>query len=156
MKHTLGMAGVLLAIWLLNSGHYTPLILLLGAVSIAVVITVAHFMDVVDNESLPIHLSTRLLNYWLWLFKELVISNIDVVKRIWIGKGAIYPVVKTLPVQQKSDIGKVIYANSITLTPGTVTVDLQDEYITVHALSREGMEALESGDMGQRVARLER
>lgn len=57
---------------------------------------------------------------------------------------------------QTTDVGKVIYANSITLTPGTVSLGLVGDEITVHALIRENIEALESGDMDRRVSQLEK
>ena len=57
----------------------------------------------------------------------------------------------TLPLAQKSDLAKVIYANAITLTPGTVSVQLDDDTITVHALSKEAADALKTGDMASRV-----
>lgn len=155
MKHTLSLALTLAIIWLLNSGHYSLLILSLGFVSIVLVITIVHIMDLIDHESQPIHLTFRLPMYWLWLFKELVISNIDVAKRVWLGKSSIYPVVETLKITQRTDMGKVIYANSITLTPGTVTIDLQDNELTVHALTREAMQSLQQGEMDRRVTELE-
>ncbi len=155
MKHTVSLALVLAAIWLLNSGHYTPLIIGLGVVSILLVIAVVHLMDVVDHESQPIHLTRRFFPYWAWLLKELVLSNIDVAKRILKGRAAIHPVVGTLKTSQKTDMGRVIYANSITLTPGTVAIDLNDHSVTVHALTREGLQALQAGEMDRRVTEIE-
>lgn len=155
MKHILSLIVTLSLIWLLNSGHYNLLILSLGAFSVLLVVAIAHHMDLVDHESQPLHFTRRLPLYWAWLFKELLLSNIDVAKRIWLGKKAIYPVVKTLKLTQQTDMGRVIYANSITLTPGTVTVDLQDDCITIHAISREGMHSLEEGEMDRRVTELE-
>lgn len=155
MKHTISLTLMLAALWLLNSGHYTPLIIALGIVSILLVIIIVHMMDVVDHESQPIHLTQRLPAYWAWLAKELVLSNIDVVKRIWKGNDSIYPTIGTLKISQKTDIGRVIYANSITLTPGTITIDLEDDTIVVHALTQEGLQALEAGEMDRRVTALE-
>lgn len=155
MKHTISLALMMAALWLLNSGHYTPLIIGLGIASIFLVIVIAHMMDVVDQESQSLNLTGRFLVYWGWLIKELVLSNVAVVKCIWKGNDSIYPVVGTLKISQKSDMGRVIYANSITLTPGTVAIDLQDNTITVHALTREGLQALEAGEMDRRVTGLE-
>lgn len=155
MKHTVSLALVLAAIWLLNSGHYTPLILGLGVISIVLVIAVVHLMNVVDHESQPIHLTRRFFPYWGWLIKEMVLANIDVTKRILKGKQAIYPVIGTLSISQKTDLGRVIYANSITLTPGTVTIDLNDHSVTVHALSPEKLESLQEGEMDRRVTEME-
>lgn len=155
MRHSISLALFLAAIWLLNSGHYTPLITGLGAASIVLVVWISHKMDVVDHEAQPIHLTQRFPSYCLWIFVELIKSNVDVVTRIWKGPKAISPTIATLPISQTTDVGKVIYANSITLTPGTLTIDLTEDSVTVHALSAEGIESLKTGDMDQRVKRLE-
>ena len=155
MRHTISLFLTLATFWLLNSGHYTLLILSLGLISIALALYIAHRMDVVDHESQPVHLTLKLPGYHLWLIKEVILSNISVVKHIWLGNGSISPTLATIKANQKTDIGKVIYANSITLTPGTVTVDLKGDRITVHALLRENIEALEAGEMDRRISRLE-
>lgn len=155
MQHTIGLSLALAAFWLLNSGHYTPLMLSLGAISIALVLYIAHRMDVVDHESQPLHLTLKLPRYHIWLGKEIILANISVVKHIWLGNETISPILTTIKASQKTDIGKVIYANSITLTPGTIAVDLVDDQIMIHALLRENIEALEAGEMDLRVSRLE-
>ena len=155
MRHTISLFLTLAAFWLLNSGHYTLLILSLGLISIALVLYIAHRMDMVDHESQPLHLTLRLPAYHLWLVKEVILSNISVVKHIWLGNESISPTLATIKASQKTDMGKVIYANSITLTPGTVAVDLAGDQIMVHALLREDIEALEAGEMDRRVSELE-
>ncbi|MBT8434510.1 MAG: Na+/H+ antiporter subunit E [Gammaproteobacteria bacterium] len=155
VPHTISLFLTLTAFWLVNSGHYTLLMLSLGLISIALVLYVAHRMDVVDHESQPLHLTLKLPGYLLWLAKEIIVSNISVVKHVWLGNKTISPVLTTIKASQKTDVGKVIYANSITLTPGTVTVDLVGDQITVHALSRENIEVLQAGEMDRRIYRLE-
>ncbi len=155
MRHAISMSLTLAALWLLNSGHYTGLLLALGVVSIALVVWIGRKMDVVDNESQPINVTFHMPLYWLWLLKEIVLSNIDVVKRVWIGPKSIDPQVATIKISQQTDMGRVIYANSITLTPGTVTLDLQQDSVTVHALTPEGIKALEDGEMDRRVTKVE-
>lgn len=155
MRHTISLSLALAAFWLLNSGHYTPLILSLGVISIAVVLYIVHRMDVVDHESQPLHLTLKLPGYFLWLTKKIILANISVVKHIWLGNETISPTVTIMKASQKTDIGKVIYANSITLTPGTVAVNLVGDQIMVHALLRENIEALQTGEMDRRVSRLE-
>jgi len=91
----------------------------------------------------------------LWLGKEIILANISVAKHVWLGNKTISPTLATIKISQNSDIGKVIYANSITLTPGTVTVDLVGDQIVVHSLLRESIEALEAGEMDRRVTQLE-
>ena len=155
MRHKISLSIILMLFWLLNSGHYNYLILALGAASIAIVVLIAHRMDVVDHESQTIHLSLEYPRFGLWLIKEIVIANLTVVKHIWLGNKTITPTVKVIKASQTTDVGKVIYANSITLTPGTVTLGLVNDEIMVHALIQENIVALESGDMDSRVSKLE-
>lgn len=156
VRHFISLSIGLAAFWLLNSGHYNPLLLSLGAISILIVLYIVHRMDVIDHESQPIYyLPPEIIVYYLWLIKEIVLANIQVVKHIWLGNDSISPTMKTIRASQKSDMGKVIYANSITLTPGTVTVDMDHDMLTVHALVSENLTALEEGEMDRRVSRLE-
>lgn len=155
MRHTISLFLILALFWLLNSGHYTLLDLSLGLISIALTLYLTHRMDVVDHESQPLHLITlRLPGYYLWLTKEIILSNISVVKHIWLGNETISPVLTTVKASQKTDLGKVFYANSITLTPGTVAVDLVGDQIMVHALLSENIEVLQAGEMDRRISRL--
>ncbi len=155
MKHTISLSLTLGAFWLLNSDHNTPLILSLGVVSVVFVIYLVHRMDVVDHESQPVQLTTSLPGYYIWLGKEVILANISVVKHVWLGNETISPTLATLKASQVTDMGKVIYATSITLTPGTVAVDLVGDQIVVHALLRENIEVLTAGEMDRRVKLLE-
>jgi multicomponent Na+:H+ antiporter subunit E len=145
----------LVATWLLLSGHYEPLTLVFGAVSCAIVVLIAYRMDVVDYEGHPIHLGWRLPVYWCWLVWEIVKANIDVAKRIVNPRLPISPTVFTLEATQPTELGHVIYANSITLTPGTVTLQVHRDRLEVHALSREAAEDLMRGEMDRRVTWIE-
>ncbi|HEX7028805.1 MAG TPA: Na+/H+ antiporter subunit E [Gammaproteobacteria bacterium] len=155
MRHTISLMLVLAAFWLLNSGHYTPLLFFLAICSIALVILISHRMDVIDHESQPLHLTMYVPGYWLWLIKEIVLANLDVTYRIWHGNSSISPTRTVLKMEQNTDMGKVIYANSITLTPGTVAMDLDGDRLVVHALTKKAVEDLHTGEMGRRVRRLE-
>ena len=155
MRHTISLSLFLAAFWLLNSGHYSALMLSLGAISIVTVLYIVHRMDVVDHESQPIHLTLKFPAYYAWLIKEIVLANILVVKHIWLSNKSITPTIKTIKASQKTDVGKVIYANSITLTPGTVMIKMEGDQFMVHALLHELIEELEAGDMDRRVTGLE-
>jgi len=155
MRHTIYLSLFLATFWLLISDYNTILILSLGVASIALVLYIAHRMDVVDHESQPLHLTIKLPGFYAWLIKEIICANILVVKHIWLGNKTISPTLATLKANQKTDIGKVIYANSITLTPGTVSVALEGDQIRVHALLRESIKELEAGEMDRRVTELE-
>ena len=116
---------------------------------------VSHRMDVVDHESQPLHLSGHISFFYCWLVGKIILSNIDVVKRIWLGNKSISPCVARLPLSQKTDMGKVIYANSITLTPGTVSMDIEGATVLVHALTAESIAELKGDEMNRRVSDLE-
>lgn len=155
MKHMISLFFNLAVFWLLNSGLYTALILLIGLAAIVFVLVIAHQMDVIDHESQPLYLSPSIFTYFFWLIKEIIHSNISVVKHIWLGNKSISPALKKIKISQKTDMGKVIYANSITLVPGTVAVDLVEDEIIVHALLYKDIELLQAGEMDRRVSLLE-
>lgn len=154
----LGLLVVLAAVWLLLSGIYDhSLLYWLGAGSVLFCVFLAYRMNVVDHEGVPFDLGWRILVYWPWLFVEIVKANIDVIGRLLSVNPKIAPtLIRTVPLQ-RTDLAKVIYANSITLTPGTFSVDIDDERgILVHALTKEGAEGVLSDDMNRRCALLER
>ena len=146
---------VLGATWLLLSGHYEPLILVFGAISCAIVTLIAYRMEVVDYEGHPIQLGWRFPVFLFWLGWEIVKANIDVAKRILNPRLPISPTVFTLDATQPTELGHVIYANSITLTPGTVTLQVDRDRLEVHALTREAAEDLSRGEMDRRVSWIE-
>ena len=150
------MVVVLVAFWLLWSGHYTGLLISLGAVSVVLVVWTCHRMDVVDNEGQPLALRLTVLIYWLWLAGEIVKSSIDVAKRVLFPGKGITPIVARMKASQKTLEGRVTYANSITLTPGTVTIDINNEELIVHALTLDGISELHRGEMDRRVTAIER
>lgn len=137
--------------WFMLSGHTETLLIVLGILSSLLSVYLARRMDLIDHESYPFHLSTRLLRYYPYLAKEIIIANIDVIKRIIKPGQTISPQVFTLPVSKQTNLSKVIYANSITLTPGTVTLDLSGDELKIHALSKEGAEELQKGQMAKAV-----
>lgn len=146
---------VLFGTWLLLSGHYTPLLLGLGVASCAFVAYVAHRMDVADREAHPVHLGPQAVTYWAWLVLEIVKSNIAVARLILHPRMPISPRLISVKASQHSELGKVIYANSITLTPGTVSLSVQDDMIEVHALTEEAAADLAEGEMDRRVSLLD-
>ena len=111
-------------------------------------------MRVVDREGFPVHMTASALTYWPWLIWQIVLANIDVTRRVLSPGRAISPTLVRLKASQKSDVALVTYANSITLTPGTISVDVEPGEILVHALSRDGAEDLKGGEMDRRVTRM--
>ena len=156
MLRSLGLGATLFVVWLLLSGYFTGLLLALGLASVLVVVLIAARMDVIDHEGYPVHLNpARIVLYALWLLKAVVKSNIDVLRRIWSRDLDISPVLVRVRSSQKSKLGQVIFANSITLTPGTVSINLWENEIQVHALTRDAAEELQAGEMDARVSQLE-
>ena len=156
MLQVFSLAVVMSALWLLLSGHWeNPLLLGLGAASVVLTLVLSLRMDVADREGHPVHLAIRGLLYWPWLIKEIVLANIDVAKAILGLTDDIRPSVFKIKASQTSDLGKSIYANSITLTPGTVTIALEGDEMTIHALTPGAAEGLATGEMDRRVAEVE-
>jgi multicomponent Na+:H+ antiporter subunit E len=147
MKHIISLGILLFGLWVGLSGHIEPLLLSLGLASVVLTLYLAHRMDVVDHQSHPIHLTFRLLRFTAFLIRKIIVANWDVVKRIITPGKTISPQMVELPLPQHTDLGRVIYANSITLTPGTVSVRLAHDTIMVHALAKQTAEVLRSGQL---------
>lgn len=147
----LKLLPLLAAFWLAISGHYTWLLLILGALSVVLVVWVIWRMQVVDHESLPLRLVPRLPRYLLWLSGQIIMSALTVLRLVWSPRSRVRPAVGTVPAADLPDLSKVIYANSITLTPGTLSVTFRDDDIEVHTIQREGIADLRDGAMRARV-----
>jgi len=146
---------VLYAFWLLLSGYFTAFLMIVGVACAIGVTLLARRMAVVDHEGHPIHLSWRVIGYWPWLFKEIAKSAWDVSRIILDPRLPISPTLLRVTTSQKSTVGVVTYANSITLTPGTISVEVGEGEILVHALTHDGAQSLQEGEMDRRVRRFE-
>lgn len=155
VRHILSLGTALAILWILLSGYFAPLLLGLGLLSVALTLYIAHRMDIADHEGHPIHLSSRIFLYWPWLLWEIVKANLDVARAIISPKMPLHLSLFTVTASQKTELGHTLYANSITLTPGTVTVGLDGNTLTVHALLNSAKEGLETGDMDRRCAQVE-
>jgi len=140
--------------WLLWSGMTKPLLLALGAISCVLVLVLSRRMGFFDKSVYSLHLVWRLIPFWGWLGKELVVSNLQVARIILNPKMPISPTVIRIDALPEGPVGQAILGNSITLTPGTVTVDDHEGTLFVHCLTTEGAHALQEGEMNRRVAAL--
>ncbi|MCP5084416.1 MAG: Na+/H+ antiporter subunit E [Alphaproteobacteria bacterium] len=144
--------AILFLLWLLLSGHYDPLLMGLGIASVGLTVYLAHRMDIFDHESFPVQLTSRLPAFLVFILREIVKSNIDVLKRILSrDPNAVSPRLEEFPLPQKTDLGRVIYANAITLTPGTVSVELTKDSVIVHALAKDIADDLFTGEMARAI-----
>lgn len=146
---------VLALSWLLWSGLYKPLLLGLGAFSCVLSAYLAHRMGFFRHHKAMLRLIPRLPRYWLWLLREITISSIDVAKLILKPSLSISPTVVELKAETKTDVGHVILGNSITLSPGSVTLDLHKGKLLVHCLTVESAQELLKGEANRRAAALE-
>jgi multicomponent Na+:H+ antiporter subunit E len=138
---------MLAALWLLLSGHYTALIMSFGAGSVVLVVYLAHRMDVADHEGVPLYMGGRLLRYIPWLLKEVFVANVAVAKVILNPKLPISPIMVRFQGTQRTDMGRFIYGNSITLTPGTITTGVDGNAFEIHALTFHDVDGREENEM---------
>ena len=142
--------------WLLLSGMFTPFLVAAGAGSALAVLIFTRHMDAVDQEGHLIHIGWgALLSYWPWLVKEIVKSGWDVTGRILSPSLPISPTLVEFVPSQQTEMGLVIHANSITLTPGTIAVEVEHGRFLVHALTCEGAAGLAGGELDARCTALE-
>jgi multicomponent Na+:H+ antiporter subunit E len=147
--------AVLFGFWLTLSGYLEPFLISAGAASAAAIVWLGHRMALIDHESHPIHLYRRFFAYLPWLVKEIVKSAWDVSRIILSPRLPVSPRMVRVTPSQHTAVGLVTYANSITLTPGTISVEVGEGEILVHALTRDGAASLLMGDMDRRVTRFE-
>lgn len=147
-----GLVLALAAFWFLLSGETAPQFLMLAALSVVVVLWLAARLKIVDRDASPYHRAPNILFYAGWLLVEIVKANIAVIRRILGPTQAIDPVMVSVTTTARTDLGRAMFANSITLTPGTVTVDIDGDKLKVHALVRETSSAASFAPMDRKAA----
>lgn len=140
------------AYWLSLSGYFKPILLTLGAISILTTIFLVSRMKIMDEETVPYLNIAKTLSYFVWLFREIAKANMDVVKAVMKPDLDVTPGLIKVKALQGTDIGKTMFANSITLTPGTVSVTLDDDEILVHALLSDQVTIEDFDEMAERSA----
>ncbi len=145
----------LFGLWLLLSGHYNPMTIGFGVLSSLLVTYVAWRMDREDKYAFPLIFTLRLPVYWVWLLKEMLKANLNVSRIILSPKLPISPIMVPFRACMKSDLARMIYANSITLTPGTITTGTEGDILRIHALTWEDVDGREEDEMGQHICGLE-
>ncbi len=145
----------LFAFWLLLSGHYTVLLLIFGVLSVCLCVFLSSRLKITDYEGHPVHLVLRTFTYYPWLVMEIFKAATDVAKIVLSPSLPISPVLFKVKATQKTHLGIATFGNSITLTPGTITVEAQNDELTIHALTQAGARDLLSGEMDRRVTEFE-
>lgn len=160
MKQGLILLTLLVGVWAALSGHYStePLILAFGTISVSGVWFLVRRMA--RRGRRPIYpvpgfgIFFRQLRYLPYIGWQVVVANLTVARYVLSGRG-LDPRVLKVRASQKTALGRTIYANSITLTPGTVTLDVRGDELLVHALSPATASSVISGEMDREVSRLE-
>lgn len=148
------LALLLAATWLLWSGFFKPLLLILGAVSVALVLLISHRMGLFDSDVFALRFTSRLFRFWGWLGREIIRSSLEVTRAVLSPKLPISPTVAEFDAHCEHPVDRAILGNSITLTPGTLTLSVDGRHFTVHALSEQGARDLLTGEMDRRVSEL--
>lgn len=151
----LSLAAFLFAFWLVLSGHYTPMLITAGVVCSVLCTLAAIRIRVADEEGHPVELVPGAITYYPWLVVEIAKSAWAVTRIILHPRLPVSPTMTVVDASQRTPAGRATYANSITLTPGTITTGVEGSRLTVHALAHEGALDLEAGGMDRRVSRFE-
>ena len=142
---------VLAAYWLTLSGYLDkPVLLIMGVISVLIVLGLSIRMKILDAETVP-YFHGKALGYYVWLFVEIIKANMAVVRAVLSPDMEISPKTTVVPMKQSTDLGRVTFANSITLTPGTIAVEMCEDTILVHALLAEMTDADGFAEMGERA-----
>jgi len=156
MGRALILLIALAALWLALSGYFDkPLLLGFGVASVLFSLWMASRAKVIDEEGVPGGIMPGVFGYWIWLALEIGKANIAVARQVLAIEPALSPKLFRVPIAPKTNAGVATFANSITLTPGTVSVDLEPDHILVHALTEDLADLDAIADMGRRVARIE-
>lgn len=138
------------------SGLFKPLLVIFGGLSVLLVVFLVNRMDRIDEDGVPLPLKPFSgVGYFFWLLVEIAKSNWAVTKIILSPKMPIRQHLFSVPYTQKSDVAQVVFANSITLTPGTLTVETDLGYFLVHALDYGETTSQEIAEMDARVTATE-
>jgi multicomponent Na+:H+ antiporter subunit E len=153
---TLALTATLFAFYCALSGQFHNVFLMqVGLVACFGIALLAHHMGTDDDEGFPIRYWVRTAGYIPWLLWQIILANIDVAKRVWSPTLRINPQMIKVKHDLATPYGLATFANSITLTPGTVTVAVEDGELEIHALSDEAAQDLLGGEMHRRVKQVE-
>jgi multicomponent Na+:H+ antiporter subunit E len=146
----------LFATWVTLSGHFSPYFLLSGAACSALTVWLMGRLDVFGKGAWPLNLPRLVVSYLPWLIWQVVKANINVALRVWTPRLRIEPQIVRVPCRLQTEAGLALFANSITLTPGTVTLAIEGDELVVHSLSDVASRSVLEPAMQDRIAAMER
>ena len=149
-------AIIMFVFWIFLSGEFSFILLLTGIISSLLVSYISHDLLIGNGDmKLGFIRTIRFIRFLPWLLWQIVLANIDLALRTLHPKMPINPILINIKNNLKTDLGMVILANSITLTPGTVTIDVNKNEFLVHVISEKAAQSLISGEMQARVKKIE-
>lgn len=153
----ISLAVALFLFWLALSGHYTPFLIVSGATIALIVALLGIRSGYSDEEGHPVDYLWHGFVYWPWLVVEIAKSAWAVARIIIDPRLPISPRLIRTKASQRTAVGIATYANSITLTPGTITVEInrRKQEFLVHALTKDSADGVEEGSMDRRVRAFE-
>ncbi len=154
IKHFIATSIIVFAFWILLSAHFDRFHVGAGVICALIVAYASHDLLFTGTGNHTLTKTVRFIAYLPWLIYQIVLANIDVAKRALSPRMPIDPRVVTFKTMLKSDVARTALANSITLTPGTVTIDIVDDVFYVHAIAKEPADDLLKGAMERRIAHI--
>lgn len=152
MTYLPGLIVALAAFWFALSGQTSPFFLGLAGVAVVLTLVLSARLKIIGRDTSPYHRVPQMLLYAPWLLVQIVKANVAVIARVLGSRHAIDPAMVAVQTMARTDLGKALFANSITLTPGTVTVDVEGDALKVHALVRENATPASFEPMDRRAA----
>ncbi|MBK6809427.1 MAG: Na+/H+ antiporter subunit E [Sandaracinaceae bacterium] len=155
MLRTVVAGAVFSVMWVLLSWHFEPLVIVCGVLSVAGTVAITRYLGFMDEEGAPYEFTLRVLAYMPWLLREIVVANFQVARIILSPRLRIEPQLLRVRASQRTSVGLAIHANTITITPGTISLDVRDGTILVHALTEAGASQDGSGDIDRKISWVE-
>lgn len=161
MKTILALLVLLVAVWAVLSGHYStePLVFALAVVSLVFVLFVSRRIDRVLGAAGPAFLVFgwlwRIPRYTLFMIRQVIAANLHVTRLLFDPRVQLAPRILHVRASQRTELARSFLANSITFTPGTVTLDLDGDRLLVHALDAVSASAVINGEMDRAASWLE-
>ncbi len=159
IRNLILQAVILFIIWLIFSGKYDVTHISFGVIAVTLVILMNYRLSKINlfpergEPNVPVKIY-RLPRYILWMIKEIFLANLQVAYLVIHPKMPIKPKLLTFQTKLPSASAKVILGNSITITPGTLTIDIEHDKFLVHCLVPDSASSLENGEMQSRIMRL--
>ena len=155
--HVLVLAILFSVVWFVFSGYTEYFFIGCGVFSVVVVLLLIARMKLIREDYSMYRMlvfSLNFVRYLLKLLADVVNASLGVTKIIWSSKLNIDPTISCICTTQDTDAGKLIYANSITLTPGTIAIMLEEKKFLVHSLFAQDIKALSDSKLDFSIAKM--